>query len=197
MDSVLRVKNTSVVENDEGDEHVVAKTASSVYTFFDDETTVTVCSIRIDDAWDKNGVVDIVRNLVHNPRALKCRDTCFVFESRIDLGDGGPELLHWLLIKNARDDVLFNEYEPELHDALVIHFDEINDVSITTHVFVGGRVVHMCVPSCREEVPVHGSSGILTEARKRPTIQDAMDEASLVDRILETVVNDKNKKTKR
>lgn len=173
MDNILRVKNTSMIENEDGENHVVAKTGSSVYTFFDDEKSVMVCSTRIDDTWEKRGVMDIVRNLVHNPRVFKCIDTCFVFESHADLGPGGPELLHWMLIKNQRDDVLFNEYEPELYGALVIQFDKVNDVSITVHVFADGKVVHVCVP---------GTSG------KPPTIEEVRDEASLVHQIITEIV---------
>lgn len=183
-DNILRVKNTSVVESDCGGENVVARTASSVYTFFEDEKSIMICSTKIDDTWDKKSVVDIVRNLVANPRVFKCKDTCFVFENHVDLGPGGPELLHWMLIKNQREDVIFNEYEPELYDALILHFDKMNDVSITVHVFPDGRIVYMCAPGGEDAA----TENMLSASNKSPTIEEARGEASLIHQIIERIV---------
>jgi len=142
-DKVLRIRNTKLYE--EGEESVVvARTGSTIYTFHDNEKCVSICS-TVGASWDKNSVLDVVRRVVE-PCSFRFIDRSFIFESHVDLGKGGPELLQWLLVKNRREDVLFKEYDPEVNDALIVHFQEFNKISITSHVFVDGRVVHVCCP---------------------------------------------------
>lgn len=164
-EKILRVKNTDVFDDD-----VVARTDTTVYTFHQNEKYISICSL-VDKYWDKDSVVKTIEKIVGPGCKSKCVDKSFIFESKIYLGEGGPELLHWLLIKNNRDDVLLNIYEPELNDALIVHFKIFNDVSITSHIFIDGKVVHICVPN--------GSMDV--ELVKK--------EASLIDEIFKKIIN--------
>jgi len=160
---ILRIRNTEWK-----DDVVIARTDTTVYTFHSDERCVSICNLT-GPSWKKSDVFNVVRGVVDSSY-FKCIDKSFIFESEIDLGVGGPELLHWLLIKSSRDDVLFNEYEPELNDALIVHFSTFNNVSITSYIYLGGRIVHVCVPKINMEATF------------------AEEEASLVGRIFEDLL---------
>jgi len=148
---ILKIRNTDLIEDD-GRRAIVAKTPTTTYVFQDNEECINISLDIQDGNFDKSSVVGLIKGSVDQRYKFECLDLCFIFESNIDLGDGGPELLHWLLTKHPREDVVSNIYDPEVHDALVVIFELFNNVRITSHVFVDGRVVHKCQPDKKNDV---------------------------------------------
>jgi len=148
---ILKIRNTDIIEDD-GRRAIVAKTQTTTYVFQDNEECINISHDIQDGIFDKSSVFGLIKGSVDQMYKFECLDLCFIFESNIEIGDGGPELLHWLLAKHPREDVVSNIYDPEVHDALVVNFELFNNVRITSHVFVDGRVFHKCQPDRKIDV---------------------------------------------
>ena len=149
--TILKIKNTDTIEDGEKTA-IVAKTPSTTYVFQDDESCINIAHDVSDGVFEKEAVVGLIKSSVDHRYKFECIDLCFMFHSQVDLGHGGPELLHWLLTKDQREDVVSNIYDPEIHDAMVVKFELFNNIRITSHVFTDGRVVHMCEPDKKIDI---------------------------------------------
>lgn len=110
---------------------------------------ITVVSIVNDhnrDTWSLSSNVDKKLVTITANNRLKMFPSSMVFESMIDIGVGCVELLHWKIVSNRRSDISFVGYDPELNDALIVQFSQVNCINVCVHIFPGGYSRFMCSP---------------------------------------------------
>ena len=123
---------------------VVGQDEDSVYHFDSNGKEYSVCS-NVTPNWSKAKCNKIVQNTLRTTCYL--RTSYVLFESHIEVGSGGPELFHWNLNKYPQDRILSNIYEPEIYEAHIIVFKELNNVQIDAHMFLSGRLLMKCAPT--------------------------------------------------
>lgn len=123
---------------------VIAKDEDTTYHFDSDGKTFSICSI-VTPTWSKKKCTDKINTVLKYSNSY-LKTSYVVFQDNIDLGVGGPEMLHWNINEFQCGHIISNAWEPELYDSLVLRFKKFNDVELNVEIKEDGSMSIVCFP---------------------------------------------------